>query len=152
MFSDEEDDDDQEEDLVDFGPIRTRGVPLKQTTRPLGPPITADDEMEDLSEVHLIILEEFVHTAKDKLGQIVIAKSLRRQPVSDTVLRSIATHFPQTKEDMLEIEGIDEDKYDLYGSLLLKLSKQAYARYREMMGSEDQSDGPEPPDSAGHFR
>lgn len=139
ILNDEDDDDDDEgDDIVEFPEIRKKGIPLRRTTREPGPPITSDEFTKGLSDIHLLVLDDFVQRAKESLGRIVISKSLKRQPISDTVLRSIGTEFPQTREAMLEIDGIDEEKYDLYGSILLKLSKQAYETYREMMKGEDQ--------------
>ena len=137
-----ENDESDEHDLIKFPPVRIAGQKSKRSAPEAGSPITADSNMQDLSDIHLCILENFVDAAREKLGKLVINKSLKRQPVSDTTLRAVGVAFPQTREAMLEISGIDEDRYELYGNILLKLSRQAYQNYREMMKGEDKPRDP----------
>ncbi|GIO26785.1 DNA helicase RecQ [Ornithinibacillus bavariensis] len=40
---------------------------------------------------------------------------------SDVTLKELSRYFPETKEDMLEIKGIGEKKYDQYGDIFLEV-------------------------------
>ena len=136
VFDDDEDDDDDA--FMAFPAIREKGVPFKRRLHEPGPSITASQHREDISEIHHCVLEDFIRHAKEKLQRIVIEKSLKRQPFSDTVLRAIGLAFPRDKEAMLQIAGVDEEKFNIYGNLLLKLTRQAYENYRDMMKGEEQ--------------
>src|SRR5699024_11207674 len=39
---------------------------------------------------------------------------------SDVILKELSCYFPETKEDMLEIKGIGEKKYEQYGEEFLE--------------------------------
>ena len=40
---------------------------------------------------------------------------------SDATLKELSRYFPETKEDMLEIKGIGEKKYEQYGEAFLEV-------------------------------
>jgi len=138
-----EPDQDSEEDIASFEPIREYGVPEQRKPHKSGRPITTDEKIAQLNEIHQYILEDFVETAKKTLNNIVIQKQLTRAPISDTTLREIAINFPQTEEEMLAIGGMGEDKFRLCGHRLLGLIKQAHNNYEAMMrAQEDRPDDP----------
>jgi bloom syndrome protein len=73
----------------------------------------------------------------------MLAKGLRNQPFSDSVLREMAINFPMTKEDLLEVNGIDFDKVERYGTRFLKMIKDAHNTYEALMrAQEDRPDDP----------
>lgn len=94
-----------------FGPIRVAGNAERCRRRQLGPPITIDEKLGQLNEIHRMIVEDFVHHAKDEGNsvsqstshflfevltyQILITKGLKHQPFNDTVLREMAIRFPK---------------------------------------------------------
>ena len=140
FVSDEEHDNYEDDDESDgFAPIREAGTKRHEKQRELGPPITSDDIMDRLDEVHRAIIEDFVHRAKDEMRKIMVAKDLRTVPFTDTMLRDMAIHFTVTPDQMLQkINGINQDKVQLYGKHFIKLVKQCKQSYDEMLaqGSE----------------
>ena len=127
----------EDSDIDYFEPVREKGVPRRSRTRELGPPITTDEKMERLNATHRHIVDDFVGTAKKALQDIMFAKSLRRQPITDTQLREMAITFPQNDQELLMIEGIDEYKLATYGRLLLRLVKEAHNNYEAIMRAQE---------------
>ena len=68
IISDAEGDDleetDDDEDA--FEPIRVAGKPVRSRKWQLGPPITTDEKLDHLNETHRMIVEDFVHHAKEE--------------------------------------------------------------------------------------
>ena len=68
MMEDEEDDavvETEEDDFEEaFEPLRVKGKLRNITKRALGPPITIDEKIERLSEIHQNVVEGFLITAK----------------------------------------------------------------------------------------
>ena len=128
-----ESDSEGESELEYFEPVRIAGVPKKRTTREMGPPITTDSKIADLDDTHRYVLQDFVEKSREAVTKIMASKSLRRRPISDTILREIAIAFPRTKEDMLNIAGMDDDMYQIVGAVLLRLSKSAHGDYQALV-------------------
>lgn len=59
---DEADNDSEEE----FEPERVKGKTRSVSKRPLGPPITTDEKIERLNDIHQAVVEGFLNTAKDE--------------------------------------------------------------------------------------
>ena len=63
---------DDEQDAVEteddskesFEPIRVKGKPRSIAKRSLGPPITTDEKIQRLNQIHQMVVEDFVNTAK----------------------------------------------------------------------------------------
>ena len=53
-----------EDESDDFEPVRKKGASRSSKKRRLGPPITVDEKMESLNEIHQIIVENFLDRAK----------------------------------------------------------------------------------------
>lgn len=68
VLSDGEDGELSETDDEDdaFEPIRVAGKPDRSRKRQLGPPITTDEKLDQLNEIHRMIVEDFVRHAKDE--------------------------------------------------------------------------------------
>ena len=58
--------DESEDDSDDFEPIREKGASRSSRKRCLGPPITVDQKMESLNEIHQLIVEDFLEKAKQQ--------------------------------------------------------------------------------------
>ena len=57
---------DSEDESDDFEPVRKKGASRSSNKRRLGPPITVDEKMESLNEIHQIIVENFLDRAKQQ--------------------------------------------------------------------------------------
>ena len=80
------DDDDlaeSEDESDDFEPVRKKGASRGSRTRHLGPPITVDEKMESLNEIHQIIVENFLHRAKQKSQKARQTDILPKYDVTD---------------------------------------------------------------------
>jgi bloom syndrome protein len=138
-----EDSSEGEDDLSCFEPIRDRGVPPRETKRPLGPPITDDEKLARLNPTHRHVLDDFMGNAKKESSTIMLQKGLRSQPFSDSILREMAINFPLTTADLLKIDGIEADRVERYGTRFLKLIVDAYNTYEALMrAQEDKPDDP----------
>lgn len=106
-------------------------------------PITSDESISNLNEIHQYILEDFVERAKKDIERIVIAKSLRRKPITDQMLRDIAIHFSQTEQEIKKRTRLNDDMYKIFGPMLLRLITTAYNNYEAMIRAQE--DPPEDP-------
>ena len=48
-----------------FAPIRVRRQPRNASRRSLGPPITIDEKLERLNDIHRMVVEDFLSNAKE---------------------------------------------------------------------------------------
>lgn len=129
---DEEDEDDC------FEPLRTEATSGSRNQTRLGEPITRDEALHNLDDVHQDVIASFVQQAKEQMQQLMRKKDLRQQPFSDTMLREMAIKFPKTLEAMKRIRGIDHTKVDYHGMNLLPLIAQYKKQLDTMMqGTED---------------
>ena len=94
-------------------------------SKELGPPIETDEQMNKLTETQVLIVDGFVHSAKQECQKLAVADGLRSAPFTDTVLRKMALKRPRTLEEMKKVSGIDPDKVALYGKNFLKMIKNA---------------------------
>ncbi|KAJ5225833.1 Bloom syndrome protein [Penicillium chermesinum] len=121
-----------DDDSDGFEPIRVTGRAQREHARPLGPPITADQQMDHLDLLHRAVVEDFEVTAKRYLQDVVVEKGLRTQPFSDHILRTMAIKFPKDLTELSQIPGIDVDKVRRYGRHILRLIDNAKRRYEEL--------------------
>jgi bloom syndrome protein len=132
-----EESDEEEEDISSFAPVRDYGVRAPSRRRQLGPPITIDEKLERLNPTHRHIVDDFVDSAKKQCQKIMLQMNLKQQPFSDTVLREMAINFPQSKEELLGIEGVDPERVRLHGPRFLKLIHEANKNYEAMMRAQE---------------
>jgi bloom syndrome protein len=113
----------------DFEPIRQAGRAKATKKRSLGPPITTDEKLANLDDMHRHILDDFVEKARKAVKKIMMNRDLRRNSISDSMLREMAIDFPATKDNLLRIRGMSDDLCEVYGSELLKLIEVAQSNY-----------------------
>ncbi|KAJ5773246.1 hypothetical protein N7457_008142 [Penicillium paradoxum] len=121
-----------DEDSDGFEPIRTSGKPRRANTHEMGPPITSDQKLDRLDQMHRVVVEDFQEHAKIMLQDLVVKMGLRCQPFSDQVLRDMAISFPKNLTELSAIPNIDQDKVKRYGRQILGLVDNAKRRYQEM--------------------
>ena len=136
----EDDDDDG------FEPIR---IPRRRVNDPhwqpsFGAPITVDQKMANLDDIHRSVVEDFVQHAKAVCQKILRDKSLRNPPFTDTVLREFGIILPQTLDEMKLIEGADEERVNFHGPRILPLIKNARNLYESMKENEDRETPQDP--------
>lgn len=135
-------DDSADEDYNDddsFEPIRESGKPLRRShTRVDSEPITIDERMAKLTENHRAVVNDFIQNAQAIGRKLIVKKSLRSAPFTDTELTEMAVNFTTTKQEMEAIPGIDLDKVNLYANDYLPLVRQAAAFYDSIGGGRDE--------------
>ena len=125
-----------------FEPVRIAGKTRVDKTKTLGPPITTDELMATLDDVHRTLVESFVTSARKVAKDISLDKSLRAVPFSDTVLRLMAIRFTETTDEMLDIPGIDATKVHLYGNRFCKMVQDCRRSYEDLTGQQDEAPDP----------
>ena len=138
-----EDSSEGEDDLSFFEPVRGRGVPSRPTGRQPGPPITDDEKLARLNPTHRHVLDDFMDNAKKLSSSIMLEKGLRSQPFSDRILREMAINFPLNNQALMEIDGVEADKVQRYGTRFIRMVRDAHNTYEALMrAQEDQPDDP----------
>ncbi|PGH04657.1 hypothetical protein AJ80_08491 [Polytolypa hystricis UAMH7299] len=134
----------EDEDSDGFEPVREAGRSLRSSRRDVGPPITKDNRLSELSALHSMIVDDFVVNAKKQCQEVMLQKGLRSQPFTDANLREMAIRFPRDKRELEDCPGIDPDKVERYGSWILKLIRQSRQRFEELGGDSADTDVPVP--------
>ncbi len=129
------DDEDDEDYGDDFEPVRVAGSSRKNKKRELGPPITVDQKMAELDDIHQGVVQQFLENAKELGKEILLKRNLREPPFTDTVLREMAIDFPPNLDRMHQIPGIKPEMVRLYGNRFLKLIKEAHEFYQGAMNT-----------------
>jgi bloom syndrome protein len=126
-----------------FEPVRIAGQTRQEkNSRTPGPPITADKALAGCrDDFHRLLVLSFADSAKRKVKDIMISKSLRTAPFSESMLREMAINFTDTPEKMLQIPGVTEEKVKLYGKEFLKMVKDTRETYEaEQIAPEEEDD------------
>lgn len=63
----------------DFEPVREKGKTRVVSKRPLGPPITTDEKIERLPELHRAVVEDFLIAAKEESRKVCSARIALRE-------------------------------------------------------------------------
>ncbi|KAF2813675.1 ATP-dependent DNA helicase [Mytilinidion resinicola] len=126
--------------------------PPRTKRRDPGPPITIDEKIANLDPLQQSVLENFMEEAKRKAKKIMVLRSLRSQPFSDTILREIGISLPTTQEELFQIPGINADMVRLHGKVFLDLAKRTKEIFLpqdpnhqivNLISSDEESDAPE---------
>jgi len=136
VLSDPEDDnfvnEDSDADSDGFAPIREAGSRPRADKRSLGQPITVDEKLDALDEIHRDVLENFVQEAKAATQKIMSKRGLRNPPFTDTQLRLMAIEWPSTKAELMKLPDIDQFKVGTYGDQFLVMLNRYHDSLREM--------------------
>ncbi|CRG84557.1 bloom syndrome protein [Talaromyces islandicus] len=127
----------EDDDSDGFEPIRVAGTSNRRKKAEIGPPITQNDQLANLDDMRRMVAEEFMANAKDLCQRIMLEKQLRGQPFSDTVLREMAIKLPQDMTQMHDLEDVDHDKVERYGSRFLKLTQTSKAFLLDMQRNQE---------------
>jgi bloom syndrome protein len=125
VVDDEGDTEDEEEA---FEPVR----PPAKSRPQLSTPITMASISNSLSPNHEAVAEDFVTHGKKLCNEIMIKKSLRQVPFTDTMLREMAVKFITTEEQMLRIPYINPEMVRRHGKQFMELVKKSKNLYESM--------------------
>ena len=121
---------DDETDYFEEDNMRPRSRLVKGHS--LGPPITTDQKLASLEDLHQTVVENFVMLAKGKCDEIYHRRGLRDRPFTDSSLREMAINFTSTLDEMESIYGVDKEKVRRFGKEFLPLIEDARRHYEEM--------------------
>ncbi|VDB90660.1 Bgt-499 [Blumeria graminis f. sp. tritici] len=102
----------------------------------LGPPITIDQQLAQLPDIHRDLVYSFVEQAKVVEERLRNKTGVRKPFFSEANFREMAIAWPMTLEDMKEMTGINIERVESYGEYFIPLVKHFYNSYNEMMGSK----------------
>jgi len=142
-FDDEYDDDDfvvpdnEESDEVSFEPRHPAPSRSRGRKADVGPPITGDKRMQHIPEVHQVIVEGFVDEARKVEERLRVKNNHRTRYFREVDFREMAINWTLNLEEMANIDGIDQDKVQRYGTKFLPLIERCYHNYEDMMGLND---------------
>lgn len=133
----EGDDDDAHDDSVvsddeddAFEPIPKRRQ-RREETPGLGPPITRDNKMADLPEVHRVAIVQFVEDAKRLEERIRNKHNLRKPFFTEANYREMARAWTVTLDEMMQIPDINVERVESFGAQFLPLIAEYRANYFE---------------------
>ncbi|KAH8675809.1 hypothetical protein BX600DRAFT_409717 [Xylariales sp. PMI_506] len=105
----------------------------KRQKQPVGPPISRDEELSTLDEIHQDVVAAFTQEAIKLAEELRNAKSLRKAIFTHSQLRTMAVQWILSLEDMKSIPSIDPDKVTKFGSKFLPMIRRYHAQYLEMI-------------------
>lgn len=117
-----------------FEPRPQRSSRSRRQVSDLGPPITTDKRMDQISEVHRDVVESFVDEAKKLESNLRNKNNHHRRYFNEADFREMAVNWTLTIEDMKELPDIDVDKVERYGKKFIPLIDKFYNSYATMMG------------------
>ncbi|KHJ36375.1 putative qde3-like protein [Erysiphe necator] len=115
---------------------RIKGIKRQQEKPKFGPPITVDEQLDKLPDLHREIVHNFVDQAKAIEEKIRNKVGARKPFFSESNFREMAISWPMTILDMKEISNINMERVDSYGKYFIPLVKHFYQSYNEIMGSK----------------
>lgn len=128
---------DDDSDSLEEGDPKARSRRAKEYS--LGPPITTDQKLASLDDMHQTVVENFVILAKQKCDEIYHKRGLRDRPFTDSSLREMAINFTPTLDEMETIYGVDKEKVRRFGGEFLLLIRNARRYYEELRRSGQQN-------------
>ncbi|POS85601.1 hypothetical protein EPUL_002140 [Erysiphe pulchra] len=107
----------------------------QQESPKFGPPITVDEQLAKLPDLHREIVHNFVDQAKAIEEKLRNKMGARKPFFSESNFREMAISWPMTIPDMKVISSINIERVDAYGKYFIPLVKHFYQIYNEIMGS-----------------
>ena len=111
-----------------------RFEPSTPSTRTFNTNSGGETSLGSLSPDLRAAAEGIIAASQLQCRSIMMSKSLRSQPFSDTILQEFALRNTKTKKDMLAIPGINPDMVRLYGDLFLKIVSNSMKVYGQLKG------------------
>ncbi|TQS36143.1 hypothetical protein Golomagni_03413 [Golovinomyces magnicellulatus] len=118
------------------GTKQSRQRTRKKELPKFGPPITVDEQLAQLPDIHRDVVHNFVDQAKTVEEKLRNKLGARKPFFSESNFREMAISWPMTITDMREISNINIERVNQYGKYFVPLVKHFYQVYNEMMGSK----------------
>lgn len=131
---------DSEEEEEYFEPLQSRGKQRETTPAGLGPPVTTDERMEALPELHRVFVYQFVEEAKKEVDRIKNDRNMSRLFFNETNLREMAIGWTVTLEDMRRVPGINVDAVNKWGKYIIPIVARYSKNYDDAMSGREDRD------------
>jgi bloom syndrome protein len=131
---------DSEDEEEYFEPVLPRGKQREATPAGLGPPVTTDERMEALPELHRVFVCQFVEEAKKEVDRIKNDRNLARLFFTEANLREMAISWTVTLQDMQEIPGINVDAVKKWGRYIIPIVARYSKNYDDAMNGREDRD------------
>jgi len=116
-----------------FEPVKISGIKRNSARRQLSERIASDPTMDELSNEHRLIVEDFIFHAKQVCENIREGNGLRSVPFTDTILREMAIRFCGTQEELLQIPDINPEMVTRHSKPFLQLIQSSKQRYQDLV-------------------
>jgi bloom syndrome protein len=123
-----------------FEPVQSRGKQREATPAGLGPPVTTDERMEALPELHRVFVYQFVEEAKKEVDRIKNDRNMSRLFFNESNLREMAIGWTVTLEDMRRVPGINVDAVDKWGKNIIPIVARYSKNYEDAMSGREDRD------------
>lgn len=134
IIADDEEEDEYEDAFEKMQPPRRRQLEMRAAD--FGPPITADEQMDCLSDIHKLLIPDFLEEAKRLEEQLRNDAGVRRPFFTEAHLRGMAINWTLNLVSMKNnIPGINPERVQTYGTRFLPLIQKWHETYNEMMNS-----------------
>jgi bloom syndrome protein len=131
---------DSEDEEEYFEPLQSRGKQREATPAGLGPPVTTDERMEALPELHRVFVYQFVEEAKKVVDRIKNDRNLARLFFTESNLREMAISWTVTLTDMRQISGINVDAVNKWGKHIIPIVARYSKNYDDAMNGREDRD------------
>ena len=131
---------DSDEEQEYFESLQSKGKEREATPAGLGPPVTTDERMEALPELHRVFVYQFVEEAKKEVDRIKNDRNLARLFFTESNLREMAISWTVSIADMGRIPGINIDAVNKWGKYLIPLVARYSKNYDDAMNGREDRD------------
>jgi bloom syndrome protein len=103
----------------------------------LGPPITIDQRMANLPDIHRVVVGQFVEEAKGLEEKIRNGTGARKPFFTEANFREMAINWTLTLDEMMQIPDINVERVKKYGPQFVKMVTNYHKDYDQMMADGD---------------
>jgi bloom syndrome protein len=103
----------------------------------LGPPITIDQRMANLPDIHRDVVSQFVEQAKGLEEKIRNKTGARKPFFTESNFREMAINWTLTLDEMMQIPDINVERVKIYGPQFIQMVTQYHQNYDQMMSDHD---------------
>ena len=123
-----------------FELLQSKGKEREATPAGLGPPVTTDERMEALPELHRVFVYQFVEEAKKEVDRIKNDRNLARLFFTESNLREMAISWTVNIADMRQISGINIDAVNKWGKYIIPIVARYSKNYDDAMNGREDRD------------
>lgn len=112
----------------------------------MGPPIVSDQQVGGLTDIHRVLIQQFVEAAKRKEEEIRNGTTARRPFFSESNFREMAIRWTLNLAAMKNIPDINPERVSTYGKQFLPLIRGYNDEFNRIINEEEEERFPVPED------